>query len=77
MLMRCDCLVSLFLWDPALGALSPQQCPHPLPRPPHPLQLWNFATATRLYEFGGWGCAVRCIAPSPALDVVGVGLEDG
>ena len=41
------------------------------------LQLWNFATASRLYEFAGWGSAVRCIAPSPALDVVGVGLADG
>ena len=41
------------------------------------LQLWNFATATQLFEFEGWGSAVRCIAPSPALDVVAVGLEDG
>ena len=41
------------------------------------LQLWNFATASRLFEFPGWGSAVRCLAPSPALDVVGVGLEDG
>jgi U3 small nucleolar RNA-associated protein 21 len=41
------------------------------------LQLWNFATASLLFEFPGWGSAVCCIAPSPALDVVGVGLADG
>lgn len=41
------------------------------------LQLWNFSTRRMLFEFGGWGAAVRCIAPSPALDVVGVGLADG
>lgn len=41
------------------------------------LALWNFNTATLLHTFEGWGCAVRCLAPSPALDVVGVGLADG
>ena len=42
------------------------------------LQLWNFSSATMLFEFEGWGgSAVRCLAPSPALDVVAVGLEDG
>lgn len=41
------------------------------------MQLWNFATGQRLHEFAGLGAAVRCIAPSPALDVVGVGLADG
>lgn len=41
------------------------------------LQLWNFATKTMLYEFAGWGSAVQCTTPSPALDVVGVGLADG
>jgi hypothetical protein len=25
----------------------------------------------------GWGCAVRCVAPTSALDVVAVGLADG
>lgn len=41
------------------------------------LQLWNFSTGRRLFEFKGWGAGVRCLAPSPALDVVGVGLADG
>ena len=41
------------------------------------LQLWNVATGKRIYAFQGWGSAVTCVAPSPALDVVGIGLEDG
>ncbi|GBF88408.1 hypothetical protein Rsub_01120 [Raphidocelis subcapitata] len=41
------------------------------------LQLWNYSTCALLHTFGGWGSAVRVIAPSPALDVVGVGLADG
>jgi U3 small nucleolar RNA-associated protein 21 len=41
------------------------------------LQLWNFATARQLYEFEGCGSGVACLAPSPALDVVGMGLADG
>ncbi|KAL3149179.1 hypothetical protein ABBQ32_002010 [Trebouxia sp. C0010 RCD-2024] len=42
------------------------------------LQLWNFATGKMLYEFTSLGdAAVQCIAPSPALDVVGLGMSDG
>jgi len=41
------------------------------------LQLWNFASGQRLFEFRPARCAVRCLAASPALDVVGVGLADG
>ena len=41
------------------------------------MQLWNFATGTRLYEFKMAECAIKCLAPSPALDVVGIGLADG
>ena len=41
------------------------------------MQLWNFSTAQMIYEFKSLGAGVRCIAPSPALDVVGVGLADG
>ena len=42
------------------------------------LQLWNFATGKMLYEFNGLGdAAVQCIASSPALDVVAVGMSDG
>ena len=42
------------------------------------LQLWNFLSGKMLYEFSGFGeGAVKCITPSPALDVVGVGLSAG
>jgi hypothetical protein len=41
------------------------------------LQLWNFASGQRLFEFRPARCAVRCLAASPALDVVGIGLADG
>jgi U3 small nucleolar RNA-associated protein 21 len=41
------------------------------------LQLWNFSSCRMLFEFEGWGSAVCCLAPSPALDVAGVGLADG
>ena len=41
------------------------------------LQLWNFSKGTRLYDFKVADCAIKCLAPSPALDVVGIGLADG
>ena len=41
------------------------------------LQLWNFASGQRLFEFRVARCAVRCLAPAPALDIVGAGLADG
>ena len=42
------------------------------------LQLWNFASGKMLYDFTGLGdAAVQCIAPSPALDVVGLAMSDG
>lgn len=41
------------------------------------LLLYNFVSGALLYTFNGWGSAVRCIASSPALDVVGVALADG
>ena len=40
-------------------------------------QLWNISTGQQLYEFSGWGSAVHCLDPSPALDVVAFGLDDG
>eukprot|EP00198_Chlamydomonas_reinhardtii_P009303 XP_001698640.1 predicted protein [Chlamydomonas reinhardtii] len=43
----------------------------------HKVLLWNYRTGQLLFSFKGWGCGVRCMAPSPALDVVGVGLADG
>jgi U3 small nucleolar RNA-associated protein 21 len=30
-----------------------------------------------IYEFKGWGSAVRCCVSSPALDTVGIGCSDG
>lgn len=41
------------------------------------MQLWNFASGKKVYEFASLGAAVRCIVSSPALDVVGIGLADG
>lgn len=41
------------------------------------LALVNFMTGAVLYTFAGWGCGVRTVAATPALDVVGVGLADG
>ena len=38
------------------------------------LQLWNFSSGQRLFEFRPAQAAVRCLAPSPALDVIGIGL---
>jgi hypothetical protein len=41
-------------------------------------QLWNFSSGKLLYEFVfASGSDVRCIASSPALDVVGIGFADG
>lgn len=42
------------------------------------LQLWNFSSNSKLHEFQvGQGTAICCLVPSPALDVVGIGLADG
>jgi U3 small nucleolar RNA-associated protein 21 len=41
------------------------------------VHLWNIASCARLYIFRGWGAPVATLAPSPALDTVGVGLTDG
>ncbi|KAK9786275.1 hypothetical protein WJX73_004830 [Symbiochloris irregularis] len=41
------------------------------------LQLWNFSTSRKLYDFALADAAVSHIASSPALDVVAVGLADG
>jgi hypothetical protein len=30
-----------------------------------------------VYSFKGWGSAVTCIVQAPAVDTVGIGLEDG
>ena len=41
------------------------------------MQLWNFSTGKMIHEFASFGSSVRCLASSPALDVVGIGLADG
>ncbi|KER27125.1 hypothetical protein T265_05748 [Opisthorchis viverrini] len=42
-----------------------------------PLQLWNVVSSKQLYWFKGFGAAVACIEPAPALDVCAIGLGDG
>jgi U3 small nucleolar RNA-associated protein 21 len=41
------------------------------------LALVNFVTGRVVHTFAGFGAAIRCCAPSPALDVVACGLADG
>ena len=41
------------------------------------MQLWNVRTNKLIYTFTGWGSAVLAVVQSPAVDVVGVGLENG
>ena len=43
------------------------------------MQLWNFAKGMLLHSFqlGDGGADIRTLAPSPALDVVGIGMSDG
>eukprot|EP01095_Lingulamoeba_sp_RSL-Kostka_P015880 TRINITY_DN7485_c0_g2_i1.p1 TRINITY_DN7485_c0_g2~~TRINITY_DN7485_c0_g2_i1.p1 ORF type:complete len:348 (+),score=82.04 TRINITY_DN7485_c0_g2_i1:154-1197(+) len=41
------------------------------------LQLWNIKSKKKIYEFEGWNSKVTTIQQSPALDVVGIGLQDG
>ena len=41
------------------------------------MQLWNFSSETCVYEFKSFNSSICCIVPSPALDIVGVGLADG
>ena len=41
------------------------------------MQLWNIRTSKLVYTFTGWGSAVLAVVQSPAVDVVGVGLESG
>lgn len=41
------------------------------------MQLWNIRTGKLIYTFKGWNCAVTCLEPSPAIDVVAVGLANG
>jgi len=41
------------------------------------IHLWNFNSNSKVYEFASFGSSICCIVPSPALDIVGIGLSDG
>ena len=41
------------------------------------MQLWNVRSQKCVYTFSGWGSAITVVEPSPAVDVVAVGLADG
>ena len=41
------------------------------------LQLINLKTKSVIYKYTGWGSAVTVMQQSPALDIVGIGLENG
>ena len=41
------------------------------------LQLWNIRTSSLIYTFTGWGSKVTSLAQSQAVDIVGIGLENG
>lgn len=41
------------------------------------LQLWNFASGKKLYTFNVGQSKICCLTPSPALDVIAIGLSDG
>ncbi|XP_036341537.1 WD repeat-containing protein 36-like isoform X1 [Rhagoletis pomonella] len=41
------------------------------------LKIWNIKENRLVYTFAGFGSKVTCIQPSPALDVVAVGHQDG
>ncbi len=41
------------------------------------LQLWNIRTSTLIYTIKGWGSKITSLAQSQAVDIVGIGLENG
>ncbi|XP_062509636.1 WD repeat-containing protein 36-like [Corticium candelabrum] len=41
------------------------------------MQLWNIKTNQLIFTFKGWNSPVTSIVQAPAVDVVGVGLQDG
>jgi U3 small nucleolar RNA-associated protein 21 len=41
------------------------------------MHLWNVKKRKAVYTFAGWGAPVNVVVQSPAVDVVGVGLNDG
>lgn len=41
------------------------------------LQLWNLNSSKLVHSFVGWDSPVTVLTPSPAIDVVGVGMQSG
>lgn len=41
------------------------------------MQIWNIRTNQMVYQFGYLGSAVTCLAQSPVIDVIAIGLLDG
>lgn len=41
------------------------------------MQIWNIRTNKMVYQFAYLGSAVTCLAQSPVVDVVAIGLLDG
>ncbi|KAI8993445.1 Utp21 specific WD40 associated putative domain-containing protein [Pilobolus umbonatus] len=41
------------------------------------MQIWNIRTNKMVYQIGYMGSAISCIAQSPVVDVIAVGLLDG
>ena len=41
------------------------------------MQLWNIRSQKLIYEFASLGAPITCLEQSPALDVIGIGLQDG
>ena len=41
------------------------------------LQIWNIRTSKLIYTFTGWGSPILCLSQSPAVDIMGMGLENG
>jgi U3 small nucleolar RNA-associated protein 21 len=41
------------------------------------MQIWNIRTNKMVYQFGYLGSAVTCLAQSPVVDVIAIGLLNG
>lgn len=41
------------------------------------MQLWNIKSLTLIYSFAGWKSRINVLVQSPALDVIGIGLNSG
>jgi U3 small nucleolar RNA-associated protein 21 len=41
------------------------------------MQLWNMKTSKLVYTYKSFNSAITCLKQAPAIDVCGIGLEDG